>query len=168
MASFNEAIGAVLRHEGGLVDDPDDPGGVTNFGISLRAFPELGRGGIINLTQAEAEAIYQRNYWAPLRLDHIADQRVAGKILDMAVNMGRLGAARLVQRALNYILPREPLAVDGILGMATVAEVNKVAPETLLWALRAYAATHYVALVEGPDKRFDKFAVGWLRRAMGD
>jgi len=165
MASFDLAIGAVLAHEGGLVDDPADPGGLTNFGVSLRSYPELGREGVAAMTREQAEGIYRRDFWDPLRLGEVADQRVAGKVLDMAVNMGRRAAARLLQRALNYVLPRQPLTVDGIVGPATIAEVNKTDPETLLWALRAYHATHYVSLVEGPDKRFDKFSVGWLRRS---
>ena len=49
--TFEEAVKSVLKHEGGYVNDPKDPGGETNFGISKRAFPDLD---IKNLTEEDA------------------------------------------------------------------------------------------------------------------
>ena len=64
MTLFEAAVNSVLKHEGGLVDHPDDPGGLTNMGISLRAHPHLGRAGIINMRREDAIEIYRRDYWA--------------------------------------------------------------------------------------------------------
>ena len=85
MADFNTAVALVLKHEGGLVDNPQDPGGLTNFGISKRAYPSLD---IANLTVEDAKAIYQRDYWAPF-MEQEVDQRVANAALDTAVNQGQ-------------------------------------------------------------------------------
>ncbi|HHV62978.1 MAG TPA: hypothetical protein GXX51_10120 [Firmicutes bacterium] len=48
-----------MTHEGGLPEDPRDPGGITKFGISLRSYPSLGADGIRNLTHDQAIAIYR-------------------------------------------------------------------------------------------------------------
>jgi lysozyme family protein len=84
MADFNTAVALVLKHEGGLVDNPQDPGGLTNFGISKRAYPSLD---IANLTVDDAKAIYQRDYWKPF-MEQEVDQRIANCALDCAVNQG--------------------------------------------------------------------------------
>lgn len=63
---FQPALNIVLAFEGGLVNDPADPGGITKFGISQRAYPTLD---IANLTLEDASVIYQRDYWEPLGLD---------------------------------------------------------------------------------------------------
>jgi lysozyme family protein len=55
-------IDHVLLVEGGLVNHPNDPGGVTNFGISLRAYPQLGESGIRALTRDDAARIYYTDY----------------------------------------------------------------------------------------------------------
>lgn len=84
MAAFEEAVNLVLKHEGGYVNNPADPGGETNFGISKRAYPSLD---IANLTQDDAKAIYQKDYWRPY-MEQEPNQVVANCALDCAVNQG--------------------------------------------------------------------------------
>mgnify|MGYP001580414909 CR=1 FL=1 len=167
MAAFDLAIRVVLAHEGGLADNPNDPGGVTNFGISAKAYPSLGADRIRALTQEEAVAIYKRDWWDGRGYDQIRDQAVATKIFDMSVNMGFTTTVRLVQRALNYLLrkPKEVTA-DGVMGPETLGAINGLDPELLVLTLRAYHCLRYVELVEGPDLRLETFAKTWLRRAM--
>ena len=64
--SFESIVQVVLKHEGGYVNDPDDSGGETNFGISKRAFPDLD---IKNLTKEDAVKIYHDKYWKPSRVE---------------------------------------------------------------------------------------------------
>ena len=64
MHTFPDCISHVLAAEGGLVNDPKDPGGVTKFGISQRSYPALN---IRELTPDDAKALYQRDYWAPIQ-----------------------------------------------------------------------------------------------------
>jgi lysozyme family protein len=66
MSYFNAAFLLVVGAEGGYVDDPNDPGGETKYGISKREYPSLN---ISALTIDDAKAIYLRDYWAPLGLD---------------------------------------------------------------------------------------------------
>ena len=57
---FTEAIGVILYHEGGYVNDKDDPGGETMMGISKRAYPNLD---IKGLTEDDVKEIYHKDYW---------------------------------------------------------------------------------------------------------
>jgi lysozyme family protein len=97
MADFQVAVNLVMNHEGGLVDNPSDPGGLTNWGISLRWHPELGADGIRNLTKAQASDIYLKKYWTPA-MDQEPDQRMANAMLDTAANQGPPVAVQLYQQ----------------------------------------------------------------------
>lgn len=87
MTAFDRAVEHVLEVEGGLVEHPEDPGGLTNMGISLAAFPSLGRDGILNLTPEEARALYLEHYWAPIAA-RAEDDRLRFAVFDAAVNHG--------------------------------------------------------------------------------
>lgn len=94
MSDFQTAVSLVLVHEGGLVNNPSDPGGLTNWGISLRWHPELGEDGIRNLTKEQAAEIYRKSYWTPT-MEQETDQRVANTMLDTSVNQGPAIAQQL-------------------------------------------------------------------------
>jgi len=149
MSDFNLAILVVLANEGGLVDNPSDPGGLTNFGISQRSYPNVD---IRNLTRDYAAAIYRRDFW---HYDAVQSQALATKIFDMNVNMGR-DAIFILQGCLG-------ITADGLWGPATCAAVNAAA-DGLLNAYRQALAQHYrhLALI---NPALAKFLTGWLRRA---
>jgi len=156
---FRRAVEVVLKHEGGYVHDPRDPGGETKYGISKRSYPSLD---IANLTREDAIAIYYRDWWQRYGYDRLQDYAVATKLLDMAVNMGPATAHRLLQGALVFL--GYPVAVDGIIGPQTIAAANKADPKRLLQVLRWRAAEHYYRIaVQRPQSR--AFLIGWLRRA---
>jgi len=92
---FDRALTFVLKHEGGLVDDKDDTGGLTNLGISIRAHPELSREEIKTLTPQKAGAIYRKSYWSPISGDNLP-WPLCLAVFDTAVNMG-------VSRALSFL-----------------------------------------------------------------
>ncbi len=150
-ADFNRAVAAVLQNEGGLSDNPNDPGGLTNFGISLRSYPQLGAQGIRNLTAEAASAIYFRDFWQPLGLGNYQNQRLATHVLDMAVNAGSVIATALLQRLAGVI-------IDGQNGPETRAAVGIVAPGD-------YAnerAGYYIGEAFVNHKR--EFLASWLSR----
>lgn len=89
VADFEQAVAFVFRHEGGYVNDPDDPGGETKYGISKRSYPWLD---IAHLTQADAKQVYFDDYWKPSGAMHLA-MPLALVVFDTAVNMG-VGRAR--------------------------------------------------------------------------
>lgn len=159
---FDQLIGAVLEHEGGLADDPDDPGGITKYGISLRSYPHLGRDGIRNLTIPQARDIYYRDWWRRLRCSEIQDDRLAQKLLDTAVNVGIRPGTRILQHALHDA--GLPVLVDGVIGPQTLAAANRANPDALLAGMRRLQAEHYKALIKRNPK-LAKFERGWMKRA---
>lgn len=156
---FRHAVEVVLRHEGGYVHDPADPGGETKYGISKRSYPELD---IAALTREQAIEIYRRDWWDRYRYDELHDLGVATKVFDLVVNMGPAQAHRILQRAI--VFEGQRIQVDGIIGPITRAAANACDPERLVQLIRYKAAEYYYALVKArPEKR--KFLLGWLNRA---
>lgn len=149
MADFSQAVQLVIQREGGLVVDPNDPGGATKYGISKRAYPNLD---IPALTQSQAAQIYHRDYW---RWDLLQDQALANKLLDMAVNFGLSTLAGMVQRM-------NGLKVDNIWGPAT--ENSLLNAPDVLPRLRVASVERYLAMIEA-NPQLSKFRAGWLVRA---
>lgn len=192
MASFDKAIEKVLRFEGGLVDSENDPGGVTNYGISLRwAVSQMKAAGdemrdlldvdddgdidaddIRALTPEVARPIYRLGFWDRYRYSQIISQEIADKVMDMTVNMGPRQSHRNAQRAIRACGAR--IVDDGIIGPATRSALNSVNEHSVVAAMRSEQAGFYRMLIarngalrkEGihvPD--FSVFRDGWLRRA---
>ncbi|PPE03088.1 glycosyl hydrolase 108 family protein [Holospora curviuscula] len=90
---FEHAVSFILDHEGGYINDIDDDGGQTKFGISKRIYSDLD---INALTVEQAKAIYKRDFWDPQLYKDIKDVNLATKVFDRAVNMGSNWAHRLV------------------------------------------------------------------------
>lgn len=159
---FDRLIAFVLAHEGGLSDDPDDPGGLTNYGISLRSYPRLGRDGIRDLTRQGAADVYYRDWWLKLRCPEIRNDLVAQKYLDTAVNVGKAAGTKILQRALNEC--GRHVTVDGKIGPQTIDAANRASPEALLASMRRLQASYYEQLIKGNPK-LEKFRRGWMARA---
>ncbi len=99
--------------EGGLTNDQKDPGGLTNFGISKRAYPDED---IVGMTRDRAAAIYLRDYWIPSG----GDEWPSGldmMVFDEAVNAGVGRSAILLQELVG-------VDADGMIGPKTLAAVN--------------------------------------------
>lgn len=91
-SSWKQAIKFVLRWEGGLSRDPNDPGGITNWGISKRAYPNLD---IESLTREQAEEIYHRDYWEKAGCPALS-YPLDIVVFDTAVNLGVRRAKELL------------------------------------------------------------------------
>jgi lysozyme family protein len=180
MADFDQAIGVILRHEGGWVNDPADPGGATNYGISLRfALLELtkdkdGDGfldgdfnhdGIIDaadmrdMNVQDAIRTYKTYIWDPKPFSGVVDQLLGTKFFDMTVNMGWRQACIIVQRALDG-----KVKVDGDVGPISLAAINMSHPYNLTERICQEQEKFYVALAQQKPK-LAKFLPGWLKRA---
>jgi lysozyme family protein len=168
---FALAIPAVLQHEGGFVDSPNDPGGATDFGVSLRwlkaqgLLTELEHStqtddpvlAVKRMTQPDAEAFYQQFWWDNYEYSTIDAQNVANKILDMAVNLGAPRAHRMVQSAVG-------VKSDGVLGPTTYGEINHTQNTSLILTLKNAQASFYRNLV-AVKPQMGQFLEGWLKRA---
>lgn len=161
MNTFDMAVALVLKNEGGYVNDPDDPGGETNFGISKASYPALD---IKNLTQAQAIAIYQRDFWDRYGMSRVP-ATIAPKLFDAIVNMGYSAAVRCLQQALRAM--GWAVTVDGDMGVQTLNAVGQCTgcgASALYAAFKSEVAGQYRVLV-AQDQSKARFLNGWLNRA---
>ena len=120
-ANFDRCLSEVLQHEGGYVNDPHDPGGETNMGISKRSYPKEN---IKAMTRARAAVIYRRDFWDAVRGDDLP----AGLDLvafDAAVNSGVSRGAKWLQTALG-------VSTDGRIGPKTIAAAKAAHSEAVI------------------------------------
>jgi len=152
MRNVSEYIDVILEHEGGCVNDPNDPGGETNFGICKRQFPELD---IKNLTVNQARGIYLEKYWKPMKLDLIQNELLKLHLFDMGVNAGIGTAIKLLQRILNC-------KEDGDLGPVTSKLANEYKGD-IVEEYKSSRIEYYGDLVKKKPTLL-KFLRGWITR----
>lgn len=133
---------------------PGDPGGLTKFGISQRAYPDLD---VEGLREIDASEIYLRDYWQPCRCDALP-WVFALPLFDGAVNQGVRTAGRLFQEAVG--VPRQDR--DGIIGSQSLAIAGGVAPALRNEVMAAYMALRAMRYA-GHDE-FARFGRGWMIR----
>lgn len=151
---FDKAYAKLLKHEGGYVNDPADPGGETRYGISKRSYPDID---IKSLTIAQAREIYRRDFWEKPGFSQIQDPELAGKVFDLGVNIGTARAAKFLQGAANIFEAK--LKVDGIIGPMSLRWINGFKhPKALISALEILAGNYYIRLGKA------RFLAGWLIR----
>lgn len=146
--AFDLAAAFVLNVEGGdkITNDPDDPGGLTRWGISQHAHPGVD---IANLTLEGAESIYRAQYWTPCRCDEFP-LAIALALFDSAVNQGVRTAIKLLQRALR-------VEDDGFVGDDTLSAAGRAVPDELLIQFLSHRALRYA--LGNP-----KYQRGWMVR----
>lgn len=166
---FQICMIAILEHEGMLTNDVGDPGGITNWGISLRFLIQEDSEDhptadtIRNMTQSEAEDIYRKYWWKRYEYYKFTQLLVMVKVFDMAVNMGGKEAHKLLQIAINRLIDK-PITVDGLLGPQTFSEANSLDGNALRQGLRECAEHRYIEIIaENPAMEWAR--KGWLNRA---
>lgn len=180
MASVKELAEDIVAREGGFVNDPDDPGGATNHGVTIHTLRRLGidvtRDARIDLadvralTHAQAVDIYLEHYFRRPGLSALPEA-LQPSVFDMYVNAGA-NAVKILQRLLTQMgYPCEP---DGAIGPQTIRQAQmawEAAPGHLADAYGIARRNYYYALADArPASR--KFARmrdggkgGWIKRA---
>ena len=128
-ADWNSCMAFVFSAEGGYVDDPLDPGGATNLGITLAELSHwrhtaVTKDDVKSLSKTEAANIYRTNYWNATRCSDLP-AGVDLMVFDAAVNMGNGRSARFLQQAVGA-------DQDGSIGPNTLAAVAAIDAETLI------------------------------------
>jgi lysozyme family protein len=157
---FSECLAFTFAQEGGYVDDPYDPGGATNMGITLVTLrhweqnPALGPTAVQDMSRQTASAIYGALYWNAIQGNSLP-AGVDLSVFDFGVNAGTCCSSRVLQSALGFDAAEE----DGCIGKLTLGAVLKSQPAPLVDSLAERQAAYYRAL---PD--FGRFGDGWLAR----
>lgn len=150
--NFNQAFDRLISNEGGYVNNPNDLGGETKFGISKRSYPQID---IANLTRDEAKEIYQRDFWLRGEMDSF-DGAISFQAFDAAVNHGIETAIRLLQRAAG-------VADDGHIGPITIFAIKEKSVTDMLMLFIAYRIQYWTKLTT-----WATFGKGWANRAADD
>ena len=152
MTNFDKAIERVLKHEGGYVNHPKDPGGETNWGITRNTATAAGyKGSMRSMTREQAKAIYRARYWAPIKGDDLPFA-IAYQLLDAAVNHGTNQAVKFLQRSVGA-------QADGLIGPATIAAVKAKPVGQVVNNFLAHRTEFFCNL-----PTFGTFGRGWIRR----
>ena len=158
--NYQKCLAMILHHEGGYVNHPKDPGGMTNLGVTKRVYEDwvgysVSEHTMQNLTEEDVAPIYKKNYWDRIK----ADELPSGLdlcVFDFGVNAGTGRAAKYLQNLIGTV-------ADGGIGPNTLrALANYVDSEGVESAIKNYQAerqSYYEKL-----KTFETFGRGWTRR----
>jgi len=163
MADFEKAIQLILKHEGGYVDHPSDPGGATNRGITFNLFKRYsGLIGLLptkdqlrELTELQAKQIYHLEFWDKMNGDKFQDQQVAEIVFDAFVNAGK-GALKSFQKAVG-------VAADGQIGPKTLEVLHQQNQKIVFMNFKEVRAMYYQDLVKRKPQ-LGVFLNGWMNR----
>jgi len=156
MSNWDDAFKLMLKSEGGFVNHPQDPGGMTNLGVTKSTWENwIGRQSdeaeMRNLTPAKVEPLYKKKYWDAVRADELPNG-IAYLVFDFAVNAG-------VGRSIKTLQTAVGVASDGWFGPATMAAVEALDPHELIERFSKAKEDFYRSL-----PTFEVFGKGWINR----
>lgn len=154
MTDFERALEFIMKWEGGdkITEDPIDPGGLTKYGISKSAHPDVD---IRNLTFDQAKQIYLDHYWKRGKCD-LLPKPLNIAHMDACVNTGKRRAAKFLQRAVGVY-------ADGVIGPTTLGAVRLQDPGALAVEIIHQRNNFYEDLATNSPP-LKKFLKGWLNR----
>lgn len=174
MSRFAMAIDFVLSNEGGFVDNINDPGAITNYGISLSFIsavePNWTKERIKNLKKEDAIAIYKKYFWDKMaNLENILSPEIAIYLFDMIVNMGSGRATNLLRKVINVLQciiseNAEYIPIFGTLDNKLLTHVNYFTPSQLAIGLTYARIDYYLDLIT-VNPKLEVFKNGWMKRA---
>ncbi len=180
MQSVDEIAREIVRREGGYVNDPDDPGGATKYGVTIHTMRRLGldltQDGRVDahdvkaLSEGEAVEIFKTHYFTKPRIGDLPAQLQAS-VFDMYVNAGG-NAVKILQRLVAKF--GHTVSVDGQLGPKSIAAVKAsfgIAPNHLVDAYGIARRNYYYALADrrAASRKYARTRSGakggWIKRA---
>ena len=165
--TFDEIIEEVLEAEGGFVNDPDDKGGATNFGVTQQSYSNfLGSPASVddvrNMTREEAKECYKKDFWIPAKVDRLPDN-LKHLYFDMVVNMGRRNAGKILQQAVNTKKNSAVLDVEGIIGSGSLSQIPDLTLNDVLFERAMFFANNcFDGSRFAKRTRQNKFLRGWI------
>ncbi len=156
--NFAPCLAAVLKHEGGYVNHPADPGGMTNLGVTRRVWQEwVGREvsekEMRELTPEKVAPLYKAKYWDRVKADELPTG-VDYIVFDAAINSGPGRAAKWLQEVVGA-------TADGAIGPATLRAVAAMKPAAIVDKYQTKRLEFLQAL-----PTWSTFGRGWGRRVL--
>lgn len=172
----DQIFNSILENEGGYVNNPNDKGGPTNWGITQAVARAHGyNDDMRTLTREQALAIYEADYWYGPRFDQVSalSPDIAAELCDTGVNMGPSIASKFLQRVLNVMNNQQKLypdlVADGQVGPRTISTLKQYltsrgskAEEVMLKALNSLQGARYIELSEQRPAN-ESFVYGWVK-----
>ena len=150
--NFQKSLKRVLKHEGGYVNHPSDPGGETNFGITKSTARSYGyHGSMRTIPMTVVEKIYKSQYWDAMSCENF-DFALAYQLFEAAVNHGLLNARKILQRTIK-------VKDDGIIGAVSLAAIRQLDTADLVQMFNAERISFYTRI-----STFPTFGRGWMNR----
>lgn len=169
MKTVREMIDDIIEIEGGYVNDPDDNGGETKYGITentLKAWDKSGRMTIKELRKDEAAEIYRSQYYTRPNI-HQLPSEIQPIVFDMCVNHGSTAAIKILQKTMNKLFSGR-LSTDGLIGEKTCHKarqlLNNLTINRVVNSIVDERKLTYADIVAN-NKTQVKFLKGWLNRA---
>lgn len=156
--NFDACLRLTLRHEGGFVNNPRDPGGMTNLGVTKRTWEDwTGRpateADMRSLTEEDVKPLYHKRFWKAVRGEELPDG-IDFCVFDCAVNSGPGKAVRMLQSAIG-------VKADGIIGKRTIDASFAVPLQSLIDDYTGLRLAFLQTL-----SHFPTFSKGWTARCM--
>lgn len=159
--NFQRALPFVLKHEGGFVNHPRDPGGATNKGVTIATFRAYVKpGGTVedlkNITDEQVATVYYRHYWAAVNAPGLPSG-IDYAVFDFAVNSGPSRAAKYLQAILG-------VEQDGRIGPKTIAAAQARDARAVINGLCDARLAFLKRITSNGKRMWDTFGRGWDRR----
>ncbi|MGH1354192.1 MAG: holin-associated N-acetylmuramidase [Thalassovita sp.] len=180
MQTVKQIAEDIIAREGGYVNDPDDPGGATKYGVTVHTMRRLGldldRNGVVDasdvqrLSRDQAVSIFLEHYYERPRIGELP-KVLRASVFDMYVNAGA-NAVKILQRLLRQM--KQPVSVDGALGPQTIAAAHRAAsaaPDHIADAYGIARRNYYFALADRREasRKYARTRAGgkggWIKRA---
>ena len=177
MISFEKSFNKTIKYEGGYSNNKFDKGGETYMGISKVYNPDWKGWKLLDKNDSSdkifllVKEYYRTEYWDKIKGDKLQNQKIADKVFDVAVNMGKNTSIKFLQKGLNLLNRNQKnyknIKVDGIIGNKTLEALKYYLKNDsyiyLLKIINILQGNKYIKIVEN-NKSQEKFIRGWLKR----
>jgi len=173
MFNLNKTIDEIIVIEGGYVDDPDDAGGATNYGITQKTYARfLGvdedwiylKHLIKNMPKSTAALIYKQEYYYDLKID-LLPSKIQAQVMDISINSGPNRAYKILQQSISD-LSVSNLVIDGHFGRKSWAALDLLSKhlKEINNKMVDFRKDFYLRIIERKASQA-KYKNGWLSRA---
>jgi len=156
MSDFKECLDLVLKSEGGFVNHPSDPGGMTNLGVTKKVWEDfvghpVSEADMRALTPEKVAPLYEQKYWRPTYCE-VLPRGLSLLIFSMGINAGPGRGVKLLQSSIGCV-------ADGVIGPRTMELIKSADVTDLIQKYSNARRDYYKSL-----KTFEVFGKGWLAR----